>query len=85
MATMLVKTLKNLLLWNQKSDDLGSWYVASDAPPNDDTGLTLTYLMARSNVVPYMLLYGKKLKQWIFRNYCSLMIYDIKVYSYSVK
>ena len=24
----MVKTLKNLLLWNQKADDLESWYVA---------------------------------------------------------
>ena len=24
----MVKTLKNLLLWNQKADDLKSWYVA---------------------------------------------------------
>ena len=30
MATMyMVKTLKNLLLWNQKADDLESWYAAS--------------------------------------------------------
>ena len=27
----MVKTLKNLLLWNQKADDLETWYAASDA------------------------------------------------------
>ena len=31
MAAMLIygKNLKNLLLWNQKADDLESWYAAS--------------------------------------------------------
>ena len=31
-----VKTLKNLLLWNQKADDLETWYAASGArvPPS---------------------------------------------------
>ena len=30
-AAMLIygKTLKNLLFWNQKADDLESWYAAS--------------------------------------------------------
>ena len=27
----MVKTLKYLLLWNQKTDDLESWYVVSSA------------------------------------------------------
>ena len=27
----MVKTLKNLLLWNQKADDLETWYAASGA------------------------------------------------------
>ena len=46
----MVKTLKNLLLRNQKADDLETWYAASSARllpsffSNDDTGLTLTYL-----------------------------------------
>ena len=30
---------------------------------NDDPGLTMTYFTARSNLVPYVLLYGKKVKQ----------------------
>ena len=56
----MVETLKNLLSWNQKVDDLGSWYVASGARvleyyqvcSKDDPGLTLTYFMARSNLPP---------------------------------
>ena len=32
---------------------------------NDDPGVTLTYFMARSDLVTY----GKMGKQWIFKNY----------------
>ena len=60
MATtpVMVKTLKNLLLQNQKADDLESWYVASvleyyQVCSNDDLKLTMTYFMAKSNLVPY--------------------------------
>ena len=42
---------------------------------NDDPVLTLTYLTARSNW-SIMLLYGKKLKQWIFQ---KLVVCDVKV------
>ena len=34
---------------------------------NDDPELTLIYFTARSNLIPYMLLYGKKVKQLIFQ------------------
>ena len=49
---------KNLLLWNQKSDDLETWYAASGLKyyqihSNDDPGVTLSYFTARSNLVPY--------------------------------
>ena len=63
------KTLKNLLQ-NQKADDLGSWYVASGARvlpslfkwwPQVD--LELFY----GKVKFLMLLYGKKVNQWIFQ------------------
>ena len=37
---------------------------------NDDAGLTVTYFTARSYLVPY-LLYGKKVKQCIFRKLLS--------------
>ena len=33
---------------------------------NVDAGLILTYFTARSNLVPYALVWGKK-KQWIFQ------------------
>ena len=48
------EALKNLLLWNKKTDDLGTWYEHWVFEcSNDDSGLTLTYFMARSNFVPY--------------------------------
>ena len=48
----MVKTLKYLLLWNQKADDLETWYVASGAQvlpinqvySNDDRGWPLPIL-----------------------------------------
>ena len=43
---------------------------------NDDPGLTLSYFMARSNLVPYMFLYGKKVKQWIFQKLLLSMIWN---------
>ena len=54
----MVKTLKNLLLRNQKADDLETWYAASgdkyyQVCSNDDAGLTLTYFTARSKLIPY--------------------------------
>ena len=55
---------KNLLLWNQKVDDLETWYEALSAQVllsllNDDSGLTLTYFTARSNLVPYAFIWEK--------------------------
>ena len=54
MAAMPIngKNLKNLLLRNQKTDDLETWYAASASRVlpslfNDDTGLTLTYFTRR--------------------------------------
>ena len=38
---------------------------------NDDPGLTLTYVTARSNLVPYAFIW-EKVKNGFFRNYCSL-------------
>ena len=48
-----------------------NWYAASGAQVLPsllkwDPELTLTYFVARSNLVLYMPLYGKKVKQWIF-------------------
>ena len=60
----MIKPLKNLLLWNQKADDLETWYAAmgtQDYPiySNDDPGLTLTCFMARPNLVPYAFVWEK--------------------------
>ena len=60
----MVKTLKNLLLQNQKADDLESWYVASGTQvllnfSNDDPKLTLTYFTAKSSLVPYAFVWEK--------------------------
>ena len=57
MAAMSIygKTLKILLLWNKKADDLKTWYailLTQVLPnlPNDDPGLTMTYFTARPNL-----------------------------------
>ena len=55
MAAML-KTFKNLLLWNRWTDFHETWYLASGLRLiivyiNDDPGLTLTYFTTRSNLV----------------------------------
>ena len=52
----MVKTLLNILQ-TQKSDYLGTWYVAwgmwdYQVCPNDDPRLTLNYLASRSNLLP---------------------------------
>ena len=67
MATMPImgKTLKNLLR-NQKADDLDTngmqhWVLKYyQVCSNDDLGLTLTFFMARSNLVPYVFVWGKR-------------------------
>ena len=56
----MVKILKNLLLWNQKADDLETWVRAYyQVCSSDDPGLTLTYFMARSSLVPYAFVWEK--------------------------
>ena len=66
MAAMPIygKNFKNLLLRNQKADELETWYTALGAQvlpscSNDDPGLTLTYFTARSNLVPYAFVWEK--------------------------
>ena len=54
---MVKKTFKNLLLQNQKTDDLGTWYVALgvlayQVCSNNDPRLTLTDLTSRSSLLP---------------------------------
>ena len=58
----MVKTLKYLLLRNQKADDIEYWYAASSTQVlpslfKDDPGLTLAYFTVRSNLVPYAYLW----------------------------
>ena len=77
----MVKTLKSLLLWNQKINDLETWYAASGAQvlpisSNDDLGLTLTYFMARSNFVPYAFVWEKD-KTMDFSE--TIVVYDLKL------
>ena len=59
------KNLKHHLLWNQKADDLESWYAALgtrvlQVSSNNDPGMTLIYLMGRSNFVPYAFVWEKR-------------------------
>ena len=59
-----VKTLKNLLLRNQKADDLESCYAHRvfkyyQVYSNDDPQLTVTYFTAMSNFVPYAFVWEK--------------------------
>ena len=84
MAAMPIygKNLKTLLLRNQKSDDLETWYAAWGAREyyqvcsNDDTGLILTYFTARSNLVPNAFV-REKVNQWIFFRAEIIVVYDL--------
>ena len=54
----MIKTFKNLLIQNQRANDLVAWYVAlkpwaHHIYSNDDPRLTFTYFTARSNLVSY--------------------------------
>ena len=59
MATMSIygKTLKNLLLWNQKAE-VGIWHRVLEYY-QVCSRLTLTYFTARSNLVPYIFVWEK--------------------------
>ena len=74
----MVKTIKNLLLWNQKADDLETWYAASGAQvlPSDDTGLALTFLR-QGQLWSLMLLYGEKGKTMDHSE--TIVVYDLKL------
>ena len=83
MAAMPIysKNLKNLLLWNQKADDLESWYVASGDRVLPSLfkwwpWLTQTYFTARSNLVPLCFGMGKG-KTMDFSE--TIVVYDVKV------
>ena len=77
----MVKTLKNLLLLNQNTKDLETWYAASALEyyqicSNDDPGFTLTYFTARSNLVPYAFVWEKG-KTMCFSE--TIVDYDLKL------
>ena len=74
MAAMpyMVKTLKNLLLWNQKADDFETWYAASGPQVLPSLfkwwpWVDLDLFYGKVKFVPLGFLYGKKVKQWIFQ------------------
>ena len=83
MATMPIygKNLKNLLLRNQKADDLESWYANwvleyYQVCSNDKPRLTLTYFTGRSNLVPYAFVWEKG-KTMDFSE--TIVVYDLKL------
>ena len=78
----MVKTLKNLLLQNQKAYDLETWYVLDyhQVCSNDDPELTLTYFTARSNLVPYAFVWEKGKTMDISE---TIVVCDVIVVRYS--
>ena len=83
----MVQTLKSLLLWNQKADDLETWYASLGARVlpsllNDDPGWTLTCFTARSNLVPYGFVWEKGKTMDFFRNYCGPGTRVLPMFSY---
>ena len=74
MATMLIygRHLKNLLLWNQKADDLETWYALSGALSTTKFAQMMTlgwpwYILRPGQIWSLVLLYGKKVKQCVFQ------------------
>ena len=79
MATMPIygKKLKKSSNLEQKADDLETWYASSGARvlaslPKWWRWVDHDAVYGKVKFVPFMLLCGKKVKQWIFRNYCPL-------------
>ena len=72
------KNFKNLLLGNQNANPRETWYAASGAwvLPNDDPELTLTYITASSNLVPYAFV-GEKGKTMDISE--TIIVYDVEV------
>ena len=70
----MIKNLNNLSSFlNQKTNDLETWYAARywvleyyRVCSNDDSGLTLTYFRAMSNLVPFTFVIGEKGKTMDF-------------------
>ena len=68
----MLKTLKSLLLWNQKADDLESSYAASG------TRVLPNLFYEKVKFGAPLLLYGKKLKHCFFFSE-TIVVFDIKV------
>ena len=69
----MVKTLKNLLLRNQKADDIETWYTALSTTKFVQM-MTLGWpwpILWQGQIWSFMHLYGKKVKQWIFQKLLS--------------
>ena len=69
----MVKTIKNLLR-TQRADDLETWYAASGVQVIPST--TLTYFTARSNLLPYALVWEKGKTMDISE---TIVVLDVKV------
>ena len=94
----MVKTLKNLLLWNQKAEDLETWYAASGAGVLPSMfkcriWVDLDLFYGKVKFGPLCFCMGKKVKQWIFQklfkslisklvDLCSQLNYYMKIYEY---
>ena len=68
----MVKTLKNLLLRNQKADDLGTWYAALGARVLPSLfkwwpWIDLDIFYGKVKFAAILLWYGWKVKQWMFQ------------------
>ena len=75
----MVKTLKNLLLWNKKLG-MQHWVLEYyQICSNDDPGLTLAYFTARSNLVTYAFVIEKG-KTIDFSD--TIVVYDLKLATY---
>ena len=76
----MVKTIKDIFLWNRKADDLETWYTALSTRVLPSMfkwcpWVTLTYFTARSNLVPYAFVW-EKVKTMDFSE--TIVVYDIK-------
>ena len=63
-ATPIYGKIFKYLLWNQNDNSLGTYYVALvmwslPVCTNDESRFTLTYFMARSNLIPNAFITGK--------------------------
>ena len=75
----IIKTLKNLLLRNQKADDLETWYAASSTTKFVQI-MTLGWhwpILLQGQIWSLMLLYGKKGKTVDFSE--TIGVYDLKL------